>query len=101
MFCEYDPQVSDFYVTRRVLAKETVKLKAKGVERLGMEPTLKRKLKTMVSTRSSSVSSSTSSSIPISLDSTGQQMDQKPRKRLRRSANLDICLSTFTNTPDL
>ena len=91
IICEYDPQVSDFYVMRRVLEKET-----KGVEHSGIETAVKRKLVQMVSTRSRH----SLSSIPISSDSTDQQTNQMPRKSLRRSADCDmsISLSTFTNT---
>jgi len=44
LVCNYDPSADEFYVKRHVLEKETVKLKAKGTERSGIVPAVKRKL---------------------------------------------------------
>ncbi|PPQ81900.1 hypothetical protein CVT26_003956 [Gymnopilus dilepis] len=43
LVCEGDPRTSDFFVTRRILEKETVKLKRKGTEHLGVKEDVKRR----------------------------------------------------------
>jgi len=44
LVCNFDPLVPEFYVKHCALEKGTVKLKAKGVEYLGIEPAVKRKI---------------------------------------------------------
>ena len=106
LVCNYDPRISQFYNQRRGLEKETIKLKAKGAEHSGIEPTMKRKLLLALGHHTPSGSLSSSSSSPISVDSSSlttisdqtDQTEQRPRKRLRRSADRDLNISMILST---
>ena len=104
VICEHDPRQSKFYIKHLVLQKETVKLRGKGTEHSGIEPAVKCKLMDTISTFGDCIpsgSSSPPSPPPISFDSnsltTTDQTEQRPRKRLRRSADCDISMTLSTS----
>jgi len=107
LVCNYDPLVPEFYVKRRALEKETAKLKAKGAEHSGIEPALKRKVMHTISSLQDCIPSIatasptlSSSPIPFDSDSIMDLAEQKPRKRLRRSADRDISSTLSSGTTD-
>jgi hypothetical protein len=107
MVCDHDPRVSEFYALRRALEKETVKLKGKGIERAGMDVDKKRKVVEKVAgiRRSLSISGSGSSSSPAATLSTSAPslptLEERPKKRLRKSADRELAKLAGGVTPML
>ena len=107
MVCDHDPRISEFYALRRALEKETVKLKGKGIERAGMDVDKKRKVVEKVagiwrsllisgSGSSSPAATSLSTSAPLS-----PVLEERPKKRLRKSADRELAKLAGGVTPML
>jgi hypothetical protein len=98
LVCEGDPRTSDFYIKCRILEKETIKLKGKGMEHSGILPDVKRRelLRFFPEGDSSILSISQevvsrvggTTSLPLPSSSQGP-----PRKRPCKSADRDMTMA--------
>lgn len=93
--------MSDFIVKRRILEKETIKLKGKGLEHVGIPKDIRRRmLRKYFPVQPESSSSSQSPQVapatvaPSIYESSPESTQQEPpKKRLRKSADRDISQS--------
>ncbi|KAF9521722.1 hypothetical protein CPB83DRAFT_865300 [Crepidotus variabilis] len=96
LMCENDPCVQQFYVLRRQFQKATVVLKGKGEEKSGIEITKKRRIERRVieirQSSSSTTTSPSSSTASSPSPEVGGETEERPVKRLRRSADRDLTL---------
>jgi len=106
MVCDHDPRVLEFYALRRALQKETVKLKGKGIERAGMDVDKKRKVVEKVAGIRRNLSISGSSPSPAATSSSTSDpssiaLEERPKKRLRKSADRELAKLAGGVTPML
>ena len=99
MVCEGDPSVSNFILTRRVLEKETIKMRGKGLEHRGIPKDTKRRvLQKYIPEESSSPAQGVVPVIkPSNLQSSSESFQEPPKKRLRKSADRDISQSVTSD----
>lgn len=101
LVCEGDPRTSDFYIKRRILEKETIKLRGKGKEHSGITPDLKRRqlLRFFPEGDSSLCQEVVPKAVPSKRDTIPSSSQGPPRKRPRKSADRDICRSILVLEP--
>lgn len=100
MVCEGDPRVSTFILTRRVLEKETIKIRGKGLGHRGIPKDTKRRvLQKYIPAESES--SPAQGVVPVikpsTLQSSSESFQEPPKKRLRKSADRDISQSVTSD----
>ncbi|KDR65504.1 hypothetical protein GALMADRAFT_148649 [Galerina marginata CBS 339.88] len=92
LVCEGDPTKSTFYVKRRILEKETIKLKGRGTEHSGIPADIKkRKLREFYPQSGGDSLQAATTILPSKSDTTlCPTSSQEPPKKKRRSADRDM-----------